>query len=182
MNRSYKMSQHKMKTILAKRDPKTGFIIPPKNTKPGVYKVEGMNKIVTITAPESQVQQSDQHLTDINRLLEPAMRKGALRHSIKFAGKYDDIPYRDYQDAQYKIAEAKTMYEELPSNIRQEFDNPGKFLEFVQNPANADRMKQMGILKGNDGKTAQGAPSGAPTQTDMDGDGIPDPKPTTPQA
>ena len=39
-------------------------------------------------------------------------------------------------------------------------------------------MQSMGLLKGNDGITAAGAPSGAPTPTDKDGDGIPDP--TTP--
>ena len=151
------MSQHKLKEIKS----------ITKDTKPGVYRMG--KKVVTHTGQDCLVQQSDKHLTDVNKLLEPAMRKGALRHSVKFAGQYDDIPFRDYQDAQMQIAKAKNMYEELPANIRQEFDTPGKFLEFAQNPKNVDRLMKMGILKGNDGVTAKGTPSGAPTPTDKDG-------------
>ena len=146
-----------------------------KDTPPGQYIIG--NKVVTHTGLKTRVQQSDKHLTDLNKLLEPAMLKGALRHSVKFAGQYDDIPYSDYQSAQMKIAEAKTMYEELPMNIRKEFKTPGEFLKFVQNPQNGKRMQEMGILKGNDGLTATGANAGTATPTDVNGDGIQDPQP-----
>ena len=151
------MSQHKIPSA-TKIDEKT---------KPGVYKVG--KKIVTHTGTETRVQQSDKHLTDINYLLESAMRKGALRHSGRFKGQYDDIPYTDYQEAQYKIAKAKSMYEELPMNIRDEFNSPEKFLKFVQDPANAAKMEKMGILRGNDGLTIDGKPSGAPAPNDKTG-------------
>lgn len=142
-------------------------------TEPGVYRLG--KKIVTYTGSESKVEQSQRFLTDVNRLLEPAMKKGLLRHVTKFAGEYDDIPVRTYQEAQMIVAKAKTMYQKLPADIRKEFNTPDKFLKFVQDPKNAERMQQMGILKGNDGLTAKGTPSGAPTPTDKNGDGVPDP-------
>jgi hypothetical protein len=161
------MGQHSIKEITAVKA----------STKPGVYKIG--KKIVTVCG-KSNVQQSDKDLTNLNKLLEPAMKKGLLRHTVKFAGQYDDIPVADYQEAQLITAKAKSMYEELPMNIRAEFDTPAKFLEFVQNPKNANKMQEMGILAGNDGKTADGKNSGAPSPGDMDGDGVKDPEPTPP--
>lgn len=159
------MSQHEIKELPA-----------GPNAKPGVYRAG--NKIVTVTGQVTKVEQSHKHLTDINLLLEPAMRKGLLRHTVKFAGQYDDIPVADFRTAMSTVAKAKSMYEELPANIRKEFKSPEKFLEFVQNPANGEKLKKLGMLKGNDGLTAKGTKSGAPTPTDVNADGIPDPDPT----
>jgi len=40
------------------------------------------------------------------------------------------------------------MFEELPSTIRAQFENnPEKFLEFVQNPDNLDKMRELGLAK-----------------------------------
>lgn len=157
------MSQHKYQELTA----------ISKTTKPGHYKIG--NKIVTFTGSDTKVEQGQRYLTDLNRLLESAQKKGLLRHVAKFAGEYDDIPVQDYQEAMYKITKANSMYEKLPGNVRKEFKNPAQFLAFVQDPKNADKMQKMGILKGNDGLTASGQPSGAPTPTDKNGDGIPDP-------
>ena len=143
--------------------------------KPGVYKIKSSGKIVTFTGTDSRVQQDQAELTNVNRLLEPAMRKGLLRHTVKFAGQYDDIPVSDLQDAMLKVASAKSMYQELPMDIRKRFKTPAEFLAFVQDPTNANEMQKMGLLAGNDGLTATGAASGAPTKTDKDGDGNPDP-------
>jgi hypothetical protein len=141
-----------------------------------VYRCEnGIQKFkcVTYTGEKTLVEQSAAIETDLNRLLEPAIRQGLLRHSIKFEGEYDDIPVQTFEDAQIVIANAKSMYEELPSAIRKNFDGPKGFLEFVNNPDNKDQMESMGILKGNDGITRTGAPSGAPTAAQV-------PQPTTP--
>ena len=153
------MSQHKIVTLQE---------ITP-DTPPGQYIVNG--KVVTHTGEETKVQQSDKEYTEINHLLEPLLKKGGLRHSIKFEGEYDDVPVQTYRDAQLQIARANTMHSELPPNIRKQFPTPEEFLEFVQNPDNYKEMVKLGIAKGNDGKTKTGANSGAPTKEDQDGDG-----------
>jgi hypothetical protein len=165
------MSQHKIEEVKLNTKGQPNL----KDKKPGVYKCG--NKIITHTGTETLVEQGQAAMTDINRLLEPAMKRGLLRHTVKFEGQYDDIPFKDLQHANDIIAKSKSMYEELPANIRSEFQSPVEFLQFVQNPANAERMRKMNILKGNDGLTASGSKSGAPTTTDMDGDGVPDPIP-----
>jgi hypothetical protein len=163
------MSQHKMQELNAN---KNGDPIVDNKTRPGQYRCG--KKIVTVTGTESRVDQAQAINTDLANLLEPAMRKRLLRHSVKFAGQYDDLPYTDYRDAMNKIAIAKSMYEQLPPDLTGRFQDPGEFLKYVQNPANAKEMQDLGILQGNDGLTGTGAPSGAPTKTDMNGDGKPD--------
>lgn len=135
-------------------------------------------KCVTYTGEETRVEQSAAIETDLNTLLQPAIDRGLLRHSIKFEGEYDDIPVKTFEEAQIVIAEAKSMYEELPSKIRNRFDGPKGFLEFVNNPNNGPEMQKLGILKGNDGITRTNAKSGAPVPGDVNANGIPDQQPS----
>ena len=132
-------------------------------------------KVVTYNGTESLVDQAQTKMTDIQVLLEPAMRNGLLKHSLQYAEDSDNIPSTTYQEALITVANAQQMFDDLPVNMRSRFNqNPKEFLEFTSNPANAQEMQKLGMLKGNDGLTATGAPSGAPTKTDMDGNGIPD--------
>ena len=109
----------------------------------------------------SKTEQSYADDLDINRLLEPAMRKGLLRHSVQFEGEYDDIPVGDFQEAQFIVAKAKSMFEQLPSATRTKFENdPGKFMKFVQDPDNKPWLQAQGVLKGLDGLDKDGNPTG----------------------
>lgn len=72
---------------------------------------------------------------------------------------------QDFQEAMFIVAQGKSMFEELPGEIRKRFSNdPAQFLGFVQNPDNMDEMARMGILKGNDGIDVHGASTLAPTE------------------
>jgi phage internal scaffolding protein len=54
----------------------------------------------------------------------------------------------DYQDAMNTVAAANSMFEGLPSAIRNQFDNdPAKFINFVDDEANADKLVEMGLVK-----------------------------------
>lgn len=133
---------------------------------PGQYVIKDQKtgrvlKCVTITGFTSRVEQSYGEQLDINRLLEPAIRKGLLRHGLKFEGEYDDIPVGDFMEAQLIIAKGKSMFEALPAAIRTKFDGkPEKFMAFVQDPKNAPWLKEQGILKGLDGMDKDGNPTG----------------------
>jgi phage internal scaffolding protein len=160
---------------------------------PGQYIFEGtktdsrgkpMRKVVTVTGEHDPVDQAQAHLTEIDNLLEPARKKGLLDAVTKFEGEMDDIPVADFEQAMNTVVQAQTMFDAMPHEVRTRFANdPSKFLEFVNNPDNAQEMMSMGLIKGNDGKTRTGAPSGAPTDLNNDGqvdtvdtnaDGIPD--------
>lgn len=152
--------QDVLQTIAEKvRDPKNDKF------KPGQYVLVGEDdsvlKVVTVCGAVSRTEQSYKDDLDINRLLEPAIRKGLLRHVTKFEGEYDDIPAIDFQEAHFKVAKALSMFQALPSKLRNQFEgDPGKFLSFVQDPANEGWLRKHGIIKGIDGLTGSGAPTG----------------------
>ena len=99
----------------------------------------------------------------MNYILREYTRTGFIKHSNENKGTYDDIPVQDFQDAMFIVGEANQMFNELPGHVRKALDNdPAKFLEFVQNPENKDKMQELGILAGNDGIDMNGMPSNAP--------------------
>ena len=73
-------------------------------------------------------------------------KTGALTHYMKHAPQYGDATQVEYADALNVIANANTMFEELPATIRKKFENdPAKFLEFVQDPKNQEEMEKLGL-------------------------------------
>lgn len=117
----------------------------------------------TIDTGEGLTEQAHKNETDMNYILRDYQRTGLLRHAKDNEGKYDDIAVQDFQDAMIIVANANSMFEELPANMRKQFsNNPANFLSFVQNPDNKSQLESMGIIKGNDGIDINGAPSNAP--------------------
>lgn len=170
------MSQHKQVITVANKN-------AIGNKGPGQYAVkEGKRlRVLTVTGDENKVDQSQKDNTDLSKILEPSRKAELLRHTVKFEGEYDDIPAIEYQDALAIQAKADQMFEALPRHVKNKFENnPHKFLEFVNNPGNVEEMKTLGLMKGNDGLTESGTKSGAPTEQDQNGDGIPDSPPKAP--
>lgn len=93
---------------------------------------------------------------DINNIMARYMKTGVLDHVRAEVAQYGDVSGADFQGALDLVAGAKSMFHSLPSNIRTEFENnPAKFFEFMENPANAQRAREMGLL-------APEAPSSTP--------------------
>ena len=110
-------------------------------------------------------EQAHKKETDINFILKDYARTGFIRHAKEHEGKYDDISVQDFNEAMFVVSEAQNMFNELPADWRNEFNNnPAQFLDFVQNPNNKDKMEEMGILAGNDGIDMTGAQVGSPTR------------------
>jgi len=85
---------------------------------------------------------------DINKILAQFMETGILPSTTK-EPQYGDLTESglQFQTAMYQIARAKSLFEELPENIRTRFDNePHKFLVFAENPNNLDDMIEMGLI------------------------------------
>jgi phage internal scaffolding protein len=135
--------------------------------KPGktVFMLNGrVIKVVTVTG-KGQTEQAHEKQCDMNYILRDYQKTGLVKHAKAHEGQYDDVTVSDFQDAMFLVTEAKNMFDALPSNIRTRFENdPAKFLGFVQNPANGDELKALGILKGNDGVNKDGEPVSTPTE------------------
>lgn len=130
-----------------------------------MHRQEQKDKTGLDTGP-GLTEQAHKDETDMNLILEKYARTGYIRHAKKHQGKYDDISVQDFQSAMFIVSNAQSMFNELPALVRKEFGNePSRFLDFVQNPANEGRMRELGILRGNDGLDISGAAVGSPRAT-----------------
>jgi len=107
-----------------------------------------MPRLYTPQDPISLTKQSFKDECNINKIMAKFQKAGAISHYAKHAPKYGDTTSIELQDALNIIADADSMFEELPSTIRKKFENnPGKFLDFVQNPDNNEEMQKLGLAK-----------------------------------
>ena len=82
---------------------------------------------------------------DINVIMRRMAKTGSVPVHVR-QGQYIEQGPTDLHQAMNIVANAKSMFQEVPSEIRREFDHdPVKFLEFVNNPDNAERAAELGI-------------------------------------
>lgn len=99
----------------------------------------------------SQTKQSFTKECDINNILKKYQKTGALDHVNKHEAHYGFASSTDFTEAMETVARGQTMFNELPSTIRTKFENdPGKFLDFVQNPENKKEMQELGLAHSNE--------------------------------
>lgn len=85
----------------------------------------------------SKTKQSFKDETDINKLMDRYAKTGQVPAVNNRQPQYGYAPSADFQEALELVQNAKTMFSELPSKVRQNFDNdPAKLLAFVENPEN----------------------------------------------
>ena len=104
---------------------------------------------VQVEFPEqTRTKQSFAKECDINEILKQFRRTGMINHVAKHQGYYGDFTNGvTYQGAMQVIAEANSMFESLPAHVRAEFENdPAKFLDFVHDESNEERMKELGLI------------------------------------
>jgi len=96
----------------------------------------------------SRTKQSFAEESEINNILARYEKTGVIEH-VKNHGGYADMPSGlDYHEALQMTIDAQTAFEDLPAQIRREFDNdPYKFLEFVENSDNVERMAELGLIE-----------------------------------
>jgi phage internal scaffolding protein len=96
---------------------------------------------------ESKTEQSHKAEVDINNIVK---RAGNMELIAKINAlqnfEYDDVTGNDFQESMNAILRAKEAFSSVPSGIRRQFDNdPAKFMDFVHNPDNADKLVEMGL-------------------------------------
>lgn len=104
---------------------------------------------VGLFCPEpSLTKQSESEACDINKIMAKYERTGLLAHLNANEAFYADVSnVPDYQGAFEVVRKADELFMSLPAEIRARFENdPGKYLEFVSNPANKDEMVKLGIV------------------------------------
>jgi len=94
----------------------------------------------------SLTEQSHKDKCDINKIIDRFARTNTIDHISKYQASYDAIPADDLLTAQLKVQQGTQMFAELPSDIRSKFDqDPVKFLQFMQDPANKTEWQELGL-------------------------------------
>lgn len=94
---------------------------------------------------ESGAKQSFKDEVDINRILARYQVDGALNHFRNFEPEYGDFTGCEFTEAMYVVGRAKTIFEELPSRVRQKFQNPGEFFDWIKDPGNREEAESLGF-------------------------------------
>lgn len=101
------------------------------------------NPVVEFNTP-SRTQQQFGYEVDINNIVKGLVPINQIKQPLYNMSFSPD----DYENSVNIIAEAKSKFEELPSSIRNEFDNdPKKLLAFVQDDKNYDRAVELGLIE-----------------------------------
>lgn len=94
-------------------------------------------------------QQQFKDEADINRLVDRFLRTGEIPpvDGRAIYGNFLDIPL-SYQDCLEAVCRAQEVFDELPSKLRQRFNNdPAELLSFLQDPKNLDEAVKLGLLE-----------------------------------
>jgi len=98
---------------------------------------------------KGKTHQSFKDECNINNVMAKYAQTGQLPELIKKQPQYGDFSQApDYQEAQNIVIRANAQFNSLDARVRERFANePLKFLEFANNPANADEMAKLGLIK-----------------------------------
>ena len=74
-------------------------------------------------------------------------KTGILEHAAKYGPEYANyVGAPDFKQAMDYIANAHSLFNQVPAKIRDRFDNDaGKYLEFMTDEGNFEQIKQMGL-------------------------------------
>ncbi len=101
-----------------------------------------------VISPKGQepAQQQFKQDCDINTIMQRLHKNEAINHVSKYQTEYGFTSPTSYHQSLNIITRADSMFNDLPSKVRNEFaNNPQAFLAFVQDPKNQDRAKELGI-------------------------------------
>ena len=96
---------------------------------------------------------TEQHHTDtcdINKILAQFMETGIMPQT-NANPQYGDVSDVDFTQMQNQLATAKTLFEELPEQVKDRFNNEmHTFLHFAENPNNLPELVDMGLAVKNE--------------------------------
>lgn len=97
----------------------------------------------------SLTMQSFQKECDINEVMRKWEKTGQFPTLEKPSSRYEDISeLGDYQSALNTVIAGQNAFDSLDANVRYRFSNdPANFVNFCQDPANADELVALGLAE-----------------------------------
>lgn len=99
------------------------------------------------SADDGMTEQHHKEACDIKNIMRKVEKEGILNHVAQYKGEYLNMATAtDFREAMTVLADTNSMWETVPSRIRNEFANdPARYLEFMQNPDNYQAIKDLGL-------------------------------------
>lgn len=108
----------------------------------------GTRRVQTKLDPGSKVEKHHRDNCNINNIMRKYHATGQLPQFSNRAIYGDFTSATDFHDAQNRIIQAKENFLMLPSEIRGQFENdPGRMIDFLQDPENRAEAVEMGLLE-----------------------------------
>ena len=134
----------------AERESPLGKIIKKVTTHP----VTGRRQVAfDFSNCPTRTEQHTSYQTDVNYLMKK-FKPDELAAYIAARNQYrEEILGHDFsneptlQEAKNQIYYMKKAFEELPDDIKNQFNSHLDFLKFIDNPANQEKMQELGLLK-----------------------------------
>lgn len=94
---------------------------------------------------DGRTKESFKDSTDINKIIRKAQVAGGLSHALKYdAAVYGEFTGVDLLTAFAQCNRAQTIFDELPSEVRNEFNQDAfKFAAYASAPENIHRLKEL---------------------------------------
>lgn len=110
----------------------------------------------------TRTKQSFKDECNINNIMAKYIRTGTIDFVNKHQAQFGDCRGLDnYQEALNTIQQATETFADMPAALRKRFNNnPGEFLEFVEDPSNREEAVFLGLI--NKPATPVAAPAPAP--------------------
>lgn len=95
----------------------------------------------------SMTEQAHRDEVSIHHIMRKFKKTGVITHVAAYGGTYMDYSNTpDYREAQTIIADAKSLFESVPSHIRAAMhNNAQEFVEFMQNEENREEIEAFGL-------------------------------------
>lgn len=97
--------------------------------------------------PIYTTEQAHKNECDVNRIIQKYDRTGLITHVSRFEAEFGDLTGLEFKAAQDKVANALSMFEQLPANIKKRFRNsPQDLLTFMEDPNNREEAIDLGLI------------------------------------
>lgn len=109
---------------------------------------DAIERVSKDCSQDGMTHQEEADACDINKIMSRYEKTGLMAHVNEHEGQYGDFTaVTDFHTAMSIVTEAQSMFMSLPASVRGRFGNdPGAFLDYANDPANADGMRELGLL------------------------------------
>lgn len=98
------------------------------------------------SSDKGRTQQHFKEEVNINTIVKRFGLSGQLPQGVRVPLEADFVDIVDYHSAMNAIRKAQESFMAMPAEVRGRFDHdPGKFVQFCENPDNLDEMRKLGL-------------------------------------